>query len=116
MVLIRLHSPVKFIAFEGVGSVAGVEDFSGTGLEGFVSGVAVGGFDVPPSAGEYHLFIPNRNATAPPPSITAKTIMAACKTQRYREREDCGGLEGASVQGIVGRAGDTKVGTASGSA
>ena len=116
MVLTRLHSPVKFRAFEGVGSVVAVTDFSVTGLEGFVSGVAVGAFDVLPSAGEYHLFIPNRNATAPPPSITARMIMAACKTQRYGEREDCEGLGGTSVHGIVGRTADTRVGEESGSA
>jgi hypothetical protein len=61
-------------------------------------------------------FIRYKSATAPPPSIIARTIMTAYKTQRYGEREGCEGREGTPVQGIVGRAATTKVGAESVSA
>ena len=115
MVLTRFHSPVRFGPFAGVGAVGG-SDLAGTVFVGFASGEAGETCDVLPSVGEYHLFIPNRSATPPAPSIIARSIMTACKTQRYGEREDCEGLEGASIQGTVGRAGDTKVGAAAASA
>lgn len=114
MVLTRFHSPVRFGPFVGVGAV-GESDLTGRVFVGFASGDAGETCDVLPSVGEYHLFIPNRSATPPAPSKIARSIMAACKTQR-EEREDCEGLKGASIQGTVGRAGDTKVGAAAGSA
>jgi hypothetical protein len=115
MVLTMFHSPVRSMAFAGVGAAVG-SDLAGAVLVGLVSGVDGETCDLFPSVGEYHLFIPNSNATAPAPSITARTIMAACKTQRYGEREDCEGLEGTPHEGIVGRAADTNVGSESGSA
>src|SRR5260370_35211643 len=105
MVLTMFHSPVRFGAFAVVGVVGG-SDLTGPVFVGLVSGVACEPCVVLPLVGEYHLFIPNRSATAPAPSIIARRIMTACKTQRNREREYGEDLEETAVHRIVGRDGD----------
>ena len=83
-VLTMFHCPVRFGTLKGVGSTVGC----GVGLEGLGAGVAVWFVGLLPLAGESHLFMRYRNATAPPPSRTASRTRPATNTQRDGESED----------------------------